>query len=116
MMAETTPVAGGSKYRIAAGAALGDVYTDLFKRYNVTLPGGTCGTVAAGGHISGGGDGLLSRLHGLASGWLSAGGKFARFVGREGGGRRGGPNTGPPPVRGHPRGGAGESGGDTTPI
>src|SRR5260370_42588963 len=72
MMAETTPVAGGSKYRIAAGAALGDVYTDVFKGYSVTLPGGTCGSVAAGGHISGGGYGLLSRLHGLTSDWLTA--------------------------------------------
>jgi len=64
MMGDTTPLAGAPKYRIAAGASLGDVYTDLFKRYNVTLPGGTCGSVAAGGHISGGGYGLLSRLHG----------------------------------------------------
>ncbi len=72
MMGETTPLAGAPKYRIAAGASLGDVYTDLFKRYNVTLPGGTCTSVAAGGHISGGGYGLLSRLHGLTSDWLTA--------------------------------------------
>jgi len=71
-MGDTTPLAGAPRYRIAAGAPLGTVYTDLFKRHNVTLPGGTCGTVAAGGHISGGGYGLLSRLHGLTSDWLTA--------------------------------------------
>lgn len=72
MVGDTTPLAGAPKYRIASGAQLGDVYTDLFKRHNVTIPGGTCGTVAAGGHISGGGYGLLSRLHGLTSDWLTA--------------------------------------------
>lgn len=59
-------------YRIAPGAVLGEVYGSLFKRYNVTLPAGTCYMVGAGGHISGGGYGLLSRLHGLTSDWLTA--------------------------------------------
>ena len=68
IMGETTPLAGAPKYRISPGASLGEVYTDLFKRYNVTLPGGTCPSVAAGGHISGGGYGLLSRLHGQTPG------------------------------------------------
>jgi hypothetical protein len=72
MFADTTPLPGAPKYRIAAGAQLGSVYSDLYKRYNVTLPGGTCGSVCAGGHISGGGYGLLSRLQGLTSDWLSA--------------------------------------------
>jgi len=72
MLTETTPVPGAPKYRIAAGTQLGTVYSDLYKRYNVTLPGGTCGSVGAGGHISGGGYGLLSRLHGLTSDWVSA--------------------------------------------
>jgi FAD/FMN-containing dehydrogenase len=72
MFTDTTPLPDGPKYRIAAGAQLGVVYSDLFKRHNVTLPGGTCGTVAAGGHISGGGYGLLSRLQGLTSDWVSA--------------------------------------------
>lgn len=72
LMGDTTSLTGAPKYRIASGAQLGEVYTDLFKRHNVTLPGGTCGTVAAGGHISGGGYGLLSRLHGLTSDWLTA--------------------------------------------
>src|SRR5260370_28267714 len=72
MMGDTTPLAGAPKYRIAAGASLGEVYTDLFKRYNVTLPGGTCGSVGAGGHITGGGYGILSRPPWVNVGWLSA--------------------------------------------
>ena len=58
-------------YRIAPGALLGEVYGSLYKRYGVTLPAGTCYSVGAGGHISGGGYGLLSRLHGLTSDWLT---------------------------------------------
>jgi FAD/FMN-containing dehydrogenase len=59
-------------FRIAPGALLGDVYQTLYKRYGVTLPAGTCYMVGAGGHISGGGYGLLSRMHGLTSDWLTA--------------------------------------------
>ncbi len=59
-------------YRVSAGKKLGDVYLDLFKRHGVTLPAGTCYAVGAGGHISGGGYGLLSRLHGLTVDWVSA--------------------------------------------
>jgi len=62
----------GTRYRINAGKQLGDVYLDLFKRHGVTIPAGTCYAVGAGGHISGGGYGLLSRLHGLTVDWLSA--------------------------------------------
>ncbi|WP_213803770.1 FAD-binding protein [Granulicella sp. dw_53] len=72
LFTETTSLPDSPRYRIAAGAQLGGVYSDLYKRYGVTLPGGTCGSVAAGGHISGGGYGLLSRLQGLTCDWLSA--------------------------------------------
>jgi len=61
----------GGVYRVAPGAMLGEVYTSLYKRCAVTLPAGTCYNVGAGGHISGGGYGLLSRLHGLTSDWLT---------------------------------------------
>lgn len=61
----------GHRYRIDAGVQLGEAYSNLYKRYGVTLPGGTCYSVAAGGHISGGGYGLLSRLHGLTVDWVS---------------------------------------------
>jgi FAD/FMN-containing dehydrogenase len=60
------------EYCVAPGAVLGDVYQSLFKCYGLTLPGGSCYSVGAGGHISGGGYGLLSRLHGLSSDWLTA--------------------------------------------
>lgn len=60
-----------ARHTISAGRQLGDIYTDLYKRYGVTIPAGTCYTVGAGGHISGGGYGLLSRLHGLTVDILS---------------------------------------------
>jgi FAD/FMN-containing dehydrogenase len=58
-------------YSVASGAVLGDVYLELYKRYDVTLPAGSCFMVGAGGHISGGGYGFLSRLHGLTSDWIT---------------------------------------------
>ncbi|HZY63047.1 MAG TPA: FAD-binding protein [Edaphobacter sp.] len=69
---ETTPVAGAPAYRIAAGTQLGDAYTELYKRHGVTLPGGSCESVGAGGHITGGGYGVLSRLHGITPDWVTA--------------------------------------------
>lgn len=60
------------EYCVAPGAVLGDVYQSLYKQYGLTLPAGSCYSVGAGGHISGGGYGLLSRLQGLSSDWLSA--------------------------------------------
>lgn len=62
----------GHRYRIDCGVQLGEAYSNLYKRYGVTLPGGSCYSVAAGGHISGGGYGVLSRLHGLTIDWVSA--------------------------------------------
>jgi len=44
---------GDARYRVAAGATLGKAYQDLYKLYNLTLPGGTCSSVGAGGHITG---------------------------------------------------------------
>ncbi|HZC43752.1 MAG TPA: FAD-binding oxidoreductase [Acidobacteriaceae bacterium] len=72
LLTQTTQVAGTPRYRIEAGTPLGTAYIDLYKRYGVTLPGGSCGSVGAGGHICGGGYGLLSRLHGLTCDWVSA--------------------------------------------
>lgn len=59
-------------YCVEGGATLWNVYTLLFKRYGVTLPAGSCYSVGAGGHITGGGYGLLSRLHGLTVDVLDA--------------------------------------------
>ncbi|MFE7135998.1 FAD-binding oxidoreductase [Streptomyces sp. NPDC057638] len=50
---------------VGPGALLGSVYRALYKKWGVVLPGGTCPTVGAGGHIVGGGYGALSRAHGL---------------------------------------------------
>ena len=43
------------EYCVPPGAVLGDIYQSLYKREGLTLPGGTCYSVGAGGHISGGG-------------------------------------------------------------
>ncbi|GHI08158.1 isoquinoline biosynthesis protein [Streptomyces cellostaticus] len=52
-------------YCVEAGATNWHTVTQLYRRYGLTVPGGSCYSVGAGGHISGGGFGLLSRLHGL---------------------------------------------------
>jgi len=72
LLARVNDGKGGPPYRIEPGVQLWNGYLELYKRYGVTLPGGTCGTVGAGGHISGGGYGLLSRLQGLSCDWLTA--------------------------------------------
>lgn len=58
-------------YVVEGGCTLWNVYHQLYHQFNVTLPGGSCYSVGAGGHILGGGYGLLSRLHGLTVDWLS---------------------------------------------
>ncbi len=72
MLKTSTRPQDGNRYRISPGQQLGEVYLDLYKRYGVTIPAGNCYTVGAGGHISGGGYGLLSRLHGLTVDWITA--------------------------------------------
>src|SRR4029077_766524 len=57
-------------YFIEGGCTNWDLYNQIYRQYNVTLPAGSCYSVGAGGHICGGGYGLLSRLHGLTGGWL----------------------------------------------
>ncbi|GAB4085499.1 FAD-binding oxidoreductase [Myceligenerans cantabricum] len=52
-------------FAVEPGARLLQVYEKLFKGWGVTIPGGICYGVGAGGHIAGGGYGLLSRSHGL---------------------------------------------------
>ncbi|MDQ6837989.1 MAG: FAD-dependent oxidoreductase, partial [Actinomycetota bacterium] len=59
-------------YVIEAGATLFDVYSTLEKQYGVTIPGGSCYSVGAGGHITGAGYGLLSRRYGLTVDHLTA--------------------------------------------
>ncbi|CAI0970229.1 BBE domain-containing protein [Serratia quinivorans] len=59
------------KFRMASGSQNWAGYVSLYKMANRTLPGGSCYSVGAGGHISGGGYGLLSRMYGLTVDWLS---------------------------------------------
>jgi FAD/FMN-containing dehydrogenase len=59
-------------YCVEGGATLWDTYTRLYRQYGVTIPGGSCYSVGAGGHVTGGGYGLLSRLHGLTIDHLRA--------------------------------------------
>jgi FAD/FMN-containing dehydrogenase len=56
---------GTDWYGVAGGATLWDVYRRFHSAYGVTLPGGSCSSVGAGGHVTGGGYGLLSRRYGL---------------------------------------------------
>ncbi|MGM1061293.1 FAD-binding oxidoreductase [Saccharothrix sp. Mg75] len=52
-------------YAVEAGAILLDVYEHLYLAHGVVLPAGFCYSVGVGGHIAGGGFGLLSRRNGL---------------------------------------------------
>ncbi|WP_158895071.1 FAD-binding oxidoreductase [Amycolatopsis anabasis] len=52
-------------FAVEAGARLLDAYERLYRGWGVTIPGGICYSVGAGGHVTGGGYGLLSRQHGL---------------------------------------------------
>ncbi|WP_416875051.1 FAD-dependent oxidoreductase [Kitasatospora sp. SC0581] len=64
-VAASTDKFGRPTYGVDGGATNWDVYTTLFREYAVTLPAGSCYSVGAGGHVCGGGYGLLSRRHGL---------------------------------------------------
>lgn len=59
-------------YFIDAGCENWTAYRSLLNAHGKTLPAGSCYSVGAGGHISGGGYGLLSRLHGLTVDHLHA--------------------------------------------
>ncbi|BCM65137.1 hypothetical protein EASAB2608_00471 [Streptomyces sp. EAS-AB2608] len=50
---------------VEAGASNWHVATQLYRRHGRAVPGGSCYSVGAGGHVTAGGFGLLSRLHGL---------------------------------------------------
>ncbi len=68
----TSGAEGSAPYHVQPGAMLGNIYQEFYKRANVVLPGGTCFSVTAGGHVSGGGYGVLGRLRGLTVDWLSS--------------------------------------------
>ncbi|WP_394941562.1 FAD-dependent oxidoreductase [Psychromicrobium sp. YIM B11713] len=52
-------------FAVEPGARLINVYETLANNWGVTIPGGICYSVGVGGHIAGGGYGLLSRSYGL---------------------------------------------------
>ncbi|KAF3325200.1 berberine bridge enzyme [Carex littledalei] len=54
---------------VEAGATVGEIYYNVAVKSNGTLgfTAGSCATVGSGGHISGGGFGVLSRKYGLAA-------------------------------------------------
>ncbi|TWI92650.1 FAD/FMN-containing dehydrogenase [Roseibium hamelinense] len=59
-------------FEVGAGAQLGAVYQLLYKQWGVYVPAGNCPTVAAGGHIAGGGYGSMNRRDGLVVDHLHA--------------------------------------------
>lgn len=59
-------------FRIGAGTQNWNGYVSMFKSAGRVAPGGSCYSVSVGGHVAGGGYGLLSRLHGLTVDWLQA--------------------------------------------
>ncbi|WP_159567270.1 BBE domain-containing protein [Budvicia diplopodorum] len=69
----TSPWDNTVSYRFSAatGNQNWDGYVGLYKLSGKTIPGGSCYSVGSGGHVSGGGYGLLSRLHGLTVDWLA---------------------------------------------
>ena len=58
-------------FYVGAGGTNWDAFGELFRDYGKVLPGGSCYSVGLGGHICGGGYGLLSRLDGLTVDWLT---------------------------------------------
>jgi hexose oxidase len=54
-----------------SGGTSWQLYRQLYWRYGVTLPAGSCYSVGLGGQICGGGYGLLSRRLGLTVDWLT---------------------------------------------
>ncbi|MGH8882954.1 MAG: FAD-binding protein, partial [Stackebrandtia sp.] len=57
-------VSSGQRIAVRPGATLGQVYRKLLIGWGVTIPGGGCPEVGAGGHFVGGGYGPLSRRYG----------------------------------------------------
>lgn len=64
--------APGGGYQVGPGAVLGEVYKGLHEMAGVNIPMGSCYTVGAGGHLSGGGYGLLTRQQGLSADLITA--------------------------------------------
>lgn len=57
---------------VEPGATLRQVYKTLYTRWGVTVPGGICPSVGAGGHFAGGGYGPLARRLGIVPDYIAA--------------------------------------------
>lgn len=73
---DVTPMNGygyeeGKGYYLETGNSNWTAFSALFRNYGKVLPSGSCYSVGLGGHICGGGYGLLSRLNGLTVDWLT---------------------------------------------
>jgi len=73
---DVTPMAGygydeSKGYYLESGGTNWTAFQALFRDYGRVLPAGSCYSVGLGGHICGGGYGLLSRLNGLTVDWLT---------------------------------------------
>lgn len=60
------------RWKLEAGASVGEMYMGMYDKGNVTIPAASCTTVGLGGHIAGGAYGFLTRLLGIAPDWISA--------------------------------------------
>ncbi|MBE7170064.1 MAG: FAD-binding protein [Williamsia sp.] len=58
-------------FYLESGGTNWTAFQGLFRDYGKVLPAGSCYSVGLGGHICGGGYGLLSRLNGLTVDWLT---------------------------------------------
>jgi FAD/FMN-containing dehydrogenase len=58
-------------YYLESGGTNWTAFQALFRNYGKVLPAGSCYSVGLGGHICGGGYGLLSRFNGLTIDWLT---------------------------------------------
>jgi hexose oxidase len=58
-------------YYLGSGNTNWSAFQVLYRDYGKVLPAGSCYSVGLGGHICGGGYGLLSRLNGLTIDWLT---------------------------------------------
>jgi FAD/FMN-containing dehydrogenase len=58
-------------YYLESGGTNWSAFKTLFRDHGKVLPAGSCYSVGLGGHICGGGYGLLSRLNGLTVDWLT---------------------------------------------
>jgi hypothetical protein len=58
-------------YYLSTGETNWSAFKKIFNKWGVVLPGGSCYSVGLGGHISGGGDGIMSRLHGTTVDWVT---------------------------------------------